>query len=204
MGGRLYGLDTVSKEYYGTAFPICDFFSFSGTFGRRDPSRAAKEPELPPNLTGDANVQKWVASELHFQSSVVYKKPFYDVDFDFIFKHQQSGTTLKVPAFWNGDQEFIVRYALTETGLWDFTIECSDASNPLNGQAGTLRCSEYSGEHEIYKRGFIKAEKRYFTYADGTPFFYLGDTHWHMVLEDYRRRDGIRKWNKSLPVSNTH
>lgn len=42
----------------------------------------------------------------------------------------------------------------------------------------------YDGEHEIYKRGFLKAEQRYFTYADGTPFFYLGDTHWHMALEE--------------------
>ncbi len=38
----------------------------------------------------------------------------------------------------------------------------------------------YTGEHEIYKRGFLNpsANNRYVVYADGTPFFWLGDTHW--------------------------
>jgi hypothetical protein len=32
----------------------------------------------------------------------------------------------------------------------------------------------------IYQHGFIKpsANNRYLTYADGTPFYWLGDTHW--------------------------
>lgn len=42
------------------------------------------------------------------------------------------------------------------------------------------------GDLDIYKHGFIQAEAgcRYMTYADGTPFFYLGDTHWGMYREE--------------------
>ena len=80
-----------AKSIMALLFLFVIFFLSLGLLGGEIRARAAKEPELPPNLTGDANVQKWVASELHFQSSVVYKKPFYDVDFDFIFKHQDFG-----------------------------------------------------------------------------------------------------------------
>jgi len=42
------------------------------------------------------------------------------------------------------------------------------------------------GDLDIYKHGFIQAEAgcKYMTYADGTPFFYLGDTHWGMYREE--------------------
>lgn len=36
----------------------------------------------------------------------------------------------------------------------------------------------------IYQHGFLKvhASGRYLTYADGTPFFWLGDTHWEFAF----------------------
>ena len=47
-------------------------------------------------------------------------------------------------------------------------------------------CKEYSGDLDIYKHGFVKTEpgKNYFVYDDGTPFFYLGDTHWTLAIEE--------------------
>jgi hypothetical protein len=38
----------------------------------------------------------------------------------------------------------------------------------------------YTGDLEIYRRGFVRtsADRRAFEYADGTPFFWLGNTHW--------------------------
>lgn len=59
-----------------------------------------------------------------------------------------------------------------------------DAS--LDNIAGSFKCAAYRGDLEIYKRGFVQCEKgkKYMTYADGTPFFYLGDTHWGMLTEE--------------------
>lgn len=174
-----------AKSTLALLFLFVIFFVCLGVFsGNEAPLQAAGKPADLGTFIGNNWTQIWVASELAFQSAGSYENPFYDVEFDFVFTHRQSGTTYKVPAFWNGGQNFIVRYALTKRGLWDFTVECSDESNPLNGLTGTVACMNYDGEHEIYKRGFLKAEQRYFTYADGTPFFYLGDTHWHMALEE--------------------
>ncbi len=126
----------------------------------------------------------WTANELSFESPISYKRPFYNVQIDCIFTHEESGQTLTVPSFWDGDNTFKVRYALTELGTWNYEIICSDSENSLGGTKGSVLCTEYTGDHEIYKRGFIRTENNYFTYADGTPFFYLGDTHWHMALEE--------------------
>lgn len=39
----------------------------------------------------------------------------------------------------------------------------------------------------MYRHGFVKSVpgKKYLVYADGTPFFYLGDTHWGMYTEEF-------------------
>jgi hypothetical protein len=61
----------------------------------------------------------------------------------------------------------------------------------LHNKTGTLSCNAYTGNLDIYKHGFITTRPsiRYFTYADRTPFFYLGDTHWNMPansLDNFR------------------
>ncbi|WP_425553179.1 DUF4038 domain-containing protein [Kribbella lupini] len=42
------------------------------------------------------------------------------------------------------------------------------------------------GKLAVYQHGFLRpsADGHYLQYADGTPFFYLGDTHW--ILPHYR------------------
>ena len=76
-------------------------------------------------------------------------------------------------------------------GDWTWTTSCTDETNTgLNGISGEVTCVEYTGELDIYKHGFVKTEDgvRYFMYDDGTPFFYLGDTHWTLPMENI---DGI-------------
>ena len=56
-------------------------------------------------------------------------------------------------------------------------------------QAGALDAQPYGGDFAIYRHGFLKVRDggRYLTYADGTPFFWLGDTHWFF--------DGKERWD---------
>lgn len=132
-------------------------------------------------------VNQWVASEMTFESEQDYASPFYDVDFDVIFTHKKTGFELKIPGFWDGGKVFKVRFALTQVGEWSFVTVCSDKDNTgLHNKSGRIMCVEYNGELEIYKRGFVKTDPnlRYFVYDDGTPFFYLGDTHWVIGEED--------------------
>ena len=72
--------------------------------------------------------------------------------------------------------------------MWTFVTACTDISDGgLHGKTGTLRANPYQGTLDIYRRGFLRTEPgvRHFMYADGTPFFYLGDTHWSMPMEPF-------------------
>lgn len=129
--------------------------------------------------------QKYLAYEIEFVSDKEYEDTVYTVDMDVIFTNKDSGTTLKVPAFWDGGTDWKVRYALTEVGTWTWETVCTDETNAgLHGLSGEVQCVEYVGDLDIYKHGFLKAEDgtRYLMYRDGTPFFYLGDTHWTLPM----------------------
>lgn len=129
----------------------------------------------------------WQAVELTFNSQVAYPRPFYDVDMTATFTGP-SGVTIERPAFWDGGSSWKVRFAATKTGRWSYATKCSDKSNKgLDGRRGTIDIAPYRGDLAIYKHGFVTVSpnRRYFVYADGTPFFYLGDTHWFMMRERF-------------------
>lgn len=132
-------------------------------------------------------VETWRMMELSFDSGTDYSQSGADdVRMDVRFVHKKSGQTITRPAFWDGGNTFLVRFAPTEEGVWKWTAVCPEDAS-LDGHKGSLRCVEYQGDLEIYRRGFVTVipGKKHFTYADGTPFFYLGDTHWGMLTEEY-------------------
>lgn len=134
-----------------------------------------------------AETEKWVACEIEFTSEKDYDDPVFTVDTDVVFYNESAKIALTIPAFWDGGRSWKVRFAPTATGDWQFYTKCSDTENKgLHHRGGTVSVKEYSGDLDIYKHGFIKTEtgKNYFMYADGTPFFYLGDTHWTLAIEE--------------------
>lgn len=156
--------------------------------GKTTEVTATPEPIPTPVKEGEADVitSRWVAAELSFTSSTEYgNKESFNIIMDVVFTNRESGTTLKIPAFYDGDNTFKVRFAPTEYGIWDAKTECAQEAS-LNGITKTVGSNYYEGDLDIYKHGFIKTQegKKYFVYADGTPFFYLGDTHWTMYTEE--------------------
>ena len=126
----------------------------------------------------------WVANELTIISSKTYKDPFNDVDVDLVLTNGNVSYT--IPGFWDGGNVWRVRFTCTSAGEWTYTTKCTDTTNTgLHNKTGKLNCTNYVGTLDIYKHGFlqIKENTRYFSYADGTPFFYLGDTHWGLGRE---------------------
>lgn len=130
-------------------------------------------------------VKTWVAQELEFTSSKTYLNPFEDVDIEAVFTC--GNKKLTIPGFWDGGNTWRIRFSLSKEGIWDYTINCTDKENKGLTAQGTVECVKYDGDLEIYKRGFLKTKPhtRYFMYNDGTPFFYLGDTHWTFCREEF-------------------
>lgn len=131
-------------------------------------------------------VEKWTSCEISFLANVQVDD-ISDAEADVTFTHE-SGLMLTVPAFWDGGFVWRVRFAPNMLGKWNYCVkETQGIRLGIDGISGELNCVEYTGEYEIYKRGFIKAvpNVRHFMYDDGTPFFYLGDTHWLMFKEEF-------------------
>lgn len=125
--------------------------------------------------------ETWLMNELTFESDKYYADPFNDVDIEL---HLYSdGRLYKIPGFWDGGNVWKIRFVCPFEGEWYFKTVCTDAENTaLHSKTGKVTCTKYTGNLDIYKHGFVttNAGKKYFTYDDGTPFFYLGDTHWSL------------------------
>ncbi len=128
--------------------------------------------------------QIWRAFDLELHSNKPYANPFLNVDVTAVFTGP-NGEKLTRLAFWDGGDTWRIRVALTALGEWSYTITASD-DNPDFAAEGSVRCVPYEGDLDIYKHGFLKLgpQNRYLTYADGTPFFWLGDTHWTFITEE--------------------
>jgi len=133
--------------------------------------------------------EQWRAGILTFESAARAANPFLDITI--IAKFVSSGgKVIEREAYWDGGNVYKVSFAPTELGMWSYTIEAPEETG-LNGRAGQIECCAYTGDLLIYKHGFLKVggQGRYLTYADNTPFFWLGDTHWGFVSGE--------KWDES-------
>lgn len=128
-----------------------------------------------------------------FASRKIYADPFNDVDLDVIFSNGRQ--TWRVPAFWRGGSTWTVRFAPPEPGEFTYRLESTDAANPdLNGHQAHIKILPYRGTNPLLLHGTprVSANKRYFEYADGTPFYWLGDTWW-IGLSDRISWEGFQK-----------
>ena len=146
---------------------------------------------LKPDGIGRAQTRAAIArcpTEWSFRSGKAYADPFSDVELDVVFQ-DAAGQTMRVPAFWAGDQEWRVRFAPPRAGRYTWRTESSDASNgDLHGKAGVLTVVPYTGENPLFRHGPIRvrADRRHFEHEDGTPFFWLGDTWWMGLCQRLR------------------
>jgi hypothetical protein len=131
--------------------------------------------------------------ELKFVSAQTYADPFNTVQLDAIVT-EPDGTQLRVPGFWAGGEEWRVRYASGKVGQHACRTECSDADNEgLHGATGEIEVTPYAGDNLLYRHGPLRVagDRRRFAHADGTPFFWLGDTWWMGLCR--RLRTGARQ-----------
>ena len=118
--------------------------------------------------------------ELPFVAQNGYADAFNEVVLDVIFT-DPAGKEFRVPAFWAGGKVWKVRYASPLTGTHSYRTVCSPATDAgLHNRYGDVVISPYSGKNPLYAHGPVQvaADKRHFEHADGTPFFWLGDTWW--------------------------
>jgi hypothetical protein len=88
------------------------------------------------------------------------------------------GGICRVPGFLAGDGTWKFRYSSSQIGAHAYVTEADEPG--LNGIRGAIEVAAYAGENPLYRHGPIgrRGDDLYLTHADGTPFFWLGDTWW--------------------------
>jgi len=126
------------------------------------------------------STEKNCVVEIQFRSTMGYSDPYNEVTLDVIFEGPND-SRLRVPAFWIGGDVWAVRFAGEQTGKYSFRSVCSDPRDAgLHGRTGTIRVRPYTGTNPLLQHGRLRVadDKRHFVHADGTDFFWLGDTWW--------------------------
>jgi hypothetical protein len=125
-------------------------------------------------------VRVWETQEITLEAAREYPNPYVDVTV--WIDLTGPGFARRVYGFWDGGRTFKVRFVATAPGEWRWKAAATPADDTgLNGGAGALRAVAWS-EAEVAenpnRRGFVRASDNghALSYADGTPFFLLGDT----------------------------
>ncbi|MEN7551741.1 DUF5060 domain-containing protein [Rapidithrix thailandica] len=93
------------------------------------------------------------------------------------------GFQKRIYGFWNGGNEFRVRVVATAPGKWTWRSGSNQNDEGLNQQFGTFKALDWKESDKqinYNRRGFLRptANGHALEYADGTPYFMIGDTWW--------------------------
>ena len=136
-----------------------------------------------------------VPVEISFVAQRPHADPFHDVTLDVVFT-DPAGAVKKVPAFWAGGDRWKVRYASPLVGTHRWRSAANDAEDKgLDEREGTVEVAAYDGNNPLYRHGPVRvaADRRHFEHADGTPFFWLGDTWWMGLCHRLHWPDDFQK-----------
>lgn len=158
-------------------------------------------PESSFSKNGD--IKKWEIYEIEMTTENSYNNPYVDglpdngdklVNVTFSgTSGEAKGMNIKVTGFWDGGQKWKVRFAPPASGKWSYSSKSKDPG--LNGVTGSFSCTGWLDTEKMEnpaRRGFVRVCKtgnragRYFEYADGTPFFWIGDTWWNWTKRGIR------------------
>ncbi|MGI5819389.1 MAG: DUF4038 domain-containing protein [Armatimonadota bacterium] len=103
-----------------------------------------------------------------------------------------SGRELRVPTFEGADDALRVRYASGEVGAHAWRV---DGEGEFPREAGEIEITDYEGANPLFEHGPLQLseDRRHLRQADGTPFFWLGDTWWMALCERLRWPDEFRR-----------
>jgi hypothetical protein len=135
-----------------------------------------------------------VPVEIPFTAQRDHVDPFNTVTLDVVFS-EPGGGTRRVPAFWAGGNGWKVRYASPEVGTHRWRSQCSAAADAgLHGLEGSVEIGPYTGANPLFRHGPVRVagDRRHFEHADGTPFFWLGDTWWMGLCHRLRWPEDVR------------
>ncbi len=123
----------------------------------------------------------WEKLDLGFVAEGHYGNPYTEVTV--WVDLEGPGFKKRVYGFWNGGQDFVVRVLATQAGEWRWTSGSAPHDAGLANKSGSFTAEAWSAAElaeNPNRRGMVQmsGDRRGLEYADGTPFFLIGDTWW--------------------------
>ncbi len=140
------------------------------------------------------NLDKFEVLDIEFNSREGIQKPFA-VQFDAVFT-SPSGKSQTLPGFYNGGNDWIVRFSASEPGEWVYTTKSELKS--LNNRSGkiTVSAANYGDRRGMITRN--SDSPNHFFWEDGTPYFLMAFECDFLFALDYKDRDEKPKLNHFL------
>jgi hypothetical protein len=131
--------------------------------------------------TAEESWRVWQKVEVVLKADKDYADPYQDVDV--WVDLEGPDFRRRCFGFWDGDDIFRVRITATAPGKWRWRSGSNQNDSGLNGRSGSFTALAWTKaelEENPSRRGMIlaSANGHAFEYADGTPYFLLGDTWW--------------------------
>lgn len=142
--------------------------------------------------TGAAPVHVWEKQELTFTAARDSANPYTETT---VWVDLTGPTFQKrIYGFWDGERTFKVRLVVTEPGTWKWQSGSNPPDEGLADKTGSFEAiawTEQEKQANPLRRGFIRATVNHHAleYADGTPFFIIGDTWWATGTNCFRWYD---------------
>jgi len=129
--------------------------------------------------TRESGVHVWQKQELTFESAHSFANPYTDVTV--WVDLTGPGFKKRVYGFWDGGRTFRVRVVATFPGKWQWKSGSEPADPGLAGKQGSfvaIDWTEAEKQDNPLRRGFLRPTSNHHAleFADGTPFFAVGDT----------------------------
>jgi uncharacterized protein DUF4038/uncharacterized protein DUF5060/collagenase-like protein with putative collagen-binding domain len=126
-------------------------------------------------------VPVWEKVEITLEADKTYANPYQDVEV--WVDLTGPGFAKRCYGFWDGHSVFRVRVLATQPGQWKWKSGSNQKDNGLNDKSGSFTSIAWTSDEKKanpLRRGMIKpsANGHAFEYADGMPYFLLGDTWW--------------------------
>lgn len=138
-------------------------------------------------------LKQWEVYEIQLTAEQTFDNPYKMVSAesgeDLVTAHfrgtegDAAGLEIEIVGFWYKDDTWKVRFSPPESGTWEYSTTSDDTG--LNGKTGRIHVWEWSEDEKTenpVRRGLVNVSEdypNYFSYSDGTPFFWIGDTWWN-------------------------
>lgn len=147
------------------------------------PQETSKRSTQPITYRGQ-EVPRWRVIELSLQSPQPIADPLHQATLTATFT-APSGKVIHWHGFWDGGDDWRVRFSPAEEGQWQYRLllQTQDGT-PIASSEGEFTTTPSLYETPFDRHGPIQLSpaQRHFIHADGTPYFWLGDTAWNGPL----------------------